>query len=208
MSAELVALRAGLSIARKGLSAAFGWIVDHPWQAALIVAAAWIAWAQLVTIPGRDATIADQAEMIAVRTAERDQEKAAHRQTKLDYAAAQLAARVLEEQRLARVAAEQETISDDVTQDYRARLAAARSSAERLRQQLAQGGAGAGRSTAAVDLPGAGGTAGGADAPSGDRRLPFDADELDWRLTATEQAIQLDELINWVERQGGVEVND
>lgn len=202
-----LALGALLRRAGKRIGAAVSWLLDHPWQLALIVAAAWIAWTQLVTIPGRDATIADQVETIAARTGERDQEKAAHQQSKRNYALAQLAARKLEEQRLARVAAEQETITDDVTQDYRARLAAARDHAERLRHQLASAGAGAGGSTGAIDLPGAGGAAGGAAAPSDDRRLPVAAGELDWRLTATEQAIQLDALINWVERQAAVDPN-
>ena len=202
-----LAIGALLRAAGARISAALRWMVDHPWQLALIAAAAWIAWVHIVTIPGRDATIADQVETIATRTTERDKERRAHQQTKRDYAAAQLAARELEEKRLARVAAEQETITNDVTQDYRARLAAARSTAERLRHQLAQAGADAGGTAGAVDLPGAGSAAGGAAAPAGDRRLPFGAGELDWRLTATEQAIQLDELINWVERQAAVDPN-
>ncbi|KHL24243.1 hypothetical protein PK98_14800 [Croceibacterium mercuriale] len=112
-----------------------------------------LAWVLLVTLPSHQATIADQIATIETRTAERDRERAAHQQTKREYVAAQLAAHELEEKRLARVAAEQETITDDVTQDYRARLAAARGTAERLRKQLAQVGAGAGGAAAAVGLP-------------------------------------------------------
>jgi len=52
-----------------------------------------------------------------------------------------------------------------------------------LRQLLAQAGSGAGGATAAVGLPGAGDTTGGAAAAAGDRRLPFDAGDIDWRLT-------------------------
>lgn len=195
-----LAIAGFMRAAGKRISAALKWLLSHPWQLALIVAAAWIAWAQLVTIPRRDATI-------AARTDERDQEKAAHQQSKRNYAVAQIAAQKLEEARLARVTAEQETITDDVTQDYRARLAAARDTAERLRHQLASAGAGTGSAAAAVDLPGAGGATGGAAASAGDHRLPVAAGELDWRLTATEQAIQLDELINWVERQAAVDPN-
>lgn len=204
----LLALGGALKVARKAASAAIRWLVDHPWQLALIVASAWIAWAQLVTIPDRDATIANQVETIAARTAERDREKTAHQQTKRNYAVAQRIARDLEERRLARVAAEQESITDDVTEDYRTRLAAARSTAERLRRQFASAGAGAGGATATVDLPGAGDPASRTDASTGDRGLPFASADLDWRLTATEQAIQLEELINWVERQATVRIND
>lgn len=202
-----LAMGAVLRAAGGRIAAALRWLLGHPWQLTLIVAAAWIAWAQLVTIPNRDATIAEHVETISARTSERDRERANHQLTKRNYALAQLAARRLEEQRLARVAAEQETITDDVAKDYRARLADARGAAERLRGQLARTGDGASGSAAAIPMSGAGGAAGGAAAPPGSDRLPFGADELAWRLKATEQAIQLDELINWVERQAAVDPN-
>src|SRR5205085_4152068 len=97
-----------------------------------------------------------------------------------------------------RVAAEQRAITERTTDEYEARLAAARAAAQRL-QHLAEAPAGSGaRGAASVpSLPhGTGSTAKAA----GQDRLP-DTDA----LTATEQAIQLDEPIKWVRRQGKVD---
>jgi hypothetical protein len=99
-----------------------------------------------------------------------------------------------------RVAAEQQSINQRTADDYEARLSAARARADQLRLQ----------SQAAPD-PGAGGDAPvpvlsaparGPTKAAGQDRLPVsDA------LTATEQAIQLDELIKWVGAQAEVEPN-
>jgi hypothetical protein len=56
-------------------------------------------------------------------------------------------------------------------------------------------------------VPAAGDAAAGASDQARDNGLPVaPLIELDWRLTATEQAIQLDALIDWVERQSAVTV--
>lgn len=99
-----------------------------------------------------------------------------------------------------RVSAEQRAITERTNDDYETRLAAARGAAERLRVA----------SPTATD-PRAGGTAPvprfpdaarSAAQATGQDRLPYpDA------LTATEQAIQLDELIKWVRRQAKVDNN-
>ena len=133
------------------------------------------------------------------------QEQAAFATTVADARAAADAARAADLANASRVAAEQHAISERISNDFEDRLAAARAAAAaahagRLRVQ----------SQAAAD-PGAGGTAsmprlpvaaaGAAQAAAQDRLPESD------RLTATEQAIQLDELIKWVRGQARVEQN-
>ena len=94
-----------------------------------------------------------------------------------------------------RVVASQEAINQRSDHDYQNRLAAARAAAQRLRGKRAPAAAdpGAGRAKAMPGLPAA---ARGAPQTASQDRLPQPE-----RLIATEQAIQLDELIKWVERQ-------
>ena len=104
-----------------------------------------------------------------------------------------------------RVAAEQRIISERTTHDLEARLADARARAVRL--QLDQGSAavaGGGGRAAAVPAPGA--TPGPAGRPAEEDGFHLDARDLslEERLLATEQAIQLDELIKWVNGQAAV----
>jgi hypothetical protein len=99
-----------------------------------------------------------------------------------------------------RVVAEQRTINERTVNDFEARLAAARARAEQLRfNAQAAADPRARRSTPVPGLPAAADSA--AEGASQDR-LP-EAD----RLTATEQAIQLDELIKWVRAQANLDPN-
>jgi hypothetical protein len=124
----------------------------------------------------------------------------AHVQTIRSYRAAQAAAAAAEDARLVRVATDQERISDDVSRDYARRFADLRARAERLRSEAgADAGSAADRQPVSV-VPAA---AGGAAAPAGGDGL-----SLDRRLTASEQALQLDALIDWVERQAGIDPNE
>ncbi len=172
-----------------------------------LAALAAFAW-QTVRIEGLKVwpiSITGLEQKLADRTAERDAERAAHQQTRSTYLAAQLEAARLERARLERVKAQQQEITDEVASDYRRRLDDAGARAERLRDELLRAGeraAGAGR---AVGLPAAADPPGGADEASGYPRLP--AEQLEHDIIATEQAIQLDALISWVERQAQVEVN-
>ncbi len=128
------------------------------------------------------------------------QEQAAFAGTVANYRAAAEAARAADKAAAERVRAEQAAINERSSHDLQTRLADARARADQLRQ-LAQGPAdpGAGGSAPVPGLPAA---AGGADQAAGQDRLPVsDA------LTATEQAIQLDELIGWVRRQHSVNAN-
>lgn len=145
------------------------------------------------------------------REQERDAERAAHRETKGRIARAQIEAERLETERLARIRAEQEEISDAIRQDYTARLAAARARADRLRKDLQARNEPA-AAPAGFAMPGLPPAAGGTGREAEDPRLPraaLDAAaELERNLTATEQALQLDALIDWVLRQAAIDPNN
>jgi len=128
-------------------------------------------------------------------------DRAAFATTVANYRAAAAAARAADQANAERVSAEQRVINERTVNDFEARLATARAAAERLRL--------AGPGTAAN--PGRGGAASmpGIPAPSGE---PAQASRQDGlppsdALMATEQAIQLDELIKWVRQQHAVRVD-
>lgn len=138
-------------------------------------------------------------DLVAAR-ARTEAEITKHQATKRAYREAQGEAARIEAERLARVGRQQQEITDDVVSDYHRRLDAARADARRLRATTEAGASAAGaRDQGAVSGPGTA-ASGSAEAP-GNRRLP-----LDERLIATEQALQLDALIDWVERQAVVRV--
>ena len=128
------------------------------------------------------------------------QEQAAFATTVADYRGAATQARAADESNAERVAVEQRAINERTDHDYEARLAAARAAAQRLR--LAAEAAthpGAGGNAPVPGLPAA---AGGSPQAADEDRLPrSDA------LVATEQAIQLDELIKWIREQAAVNPN-
>ena len=125
-------------------------------------------------------------------------EQAALAVTIANYRAAADAARAADRANLQRVAAEQRAINERTSNDYEERLAAARSLARRLRGEAA---APADRgSGGTAPLPGLAVAAGEPAPAAREDRLPH-ADA----LLATEQAIQLDELIKWVRRQHEVD---
>ena len=129
------------------------------------------------------------------------QERAALSGTVANYRAAAEQARESDAANAERVAAEQRQINERTTNDFEARLAAARLSAQRLREQTASAAADP-RAGGAAPVPGLSAAPGGPHDAAGEDRLPqSDA------LTATEQAIQLDELIKWVKAQAAVDSN-
>jgi hypothetical protein len=129
-------------------------------------------------------------------------EHSAFAQTVANYRAAADSARAADQANLTRVAAEQRAIDERTSDDFEARLAAARSLAQRLRKQSA-GSAADSRAGEATPVPRLPAPADGAAETSGKDGLPQpDA------LIATEQAIQLDELIKWVRQQHAVRVDD
>lgn len=141
---------------------------------------------------------------------ERDAERRSHVRTKTDYRNAQIEAARLERQRLERVQAKQQEITDAVRNDYTIRLADARARADRLRRELqarsAAGGASAGGAVSGIPV-----ATGGAPAAAADDGLPdaalAAAERIERELVATEQALQLDALIDWVERQAAIDPN-
>ena len=125
-------------------------------------------------------------------------DQAAFATTVADYRAAADRARAADQANAERVAAEQAAINERTTNDYEARLAAARADARRLQlgaQAAADPGAGRGAPLPVLSA----GSRGAAQAAGEDRLPQSDA------LTATEQAIQLDELIKWVRSQAAVD---
>lgn len=132
------------------------------------------------------------------------QEQAALSTTVANYRAAATQARAADQANSNRVAAEQAAINQRITNDYQVRLAAARADAARLssgRLRLAEAPADS-SPRAHAPVPGLPAAAGGAAENAGEDGLS-QAD----RLIATEQAIQLDELIKWVRAQASVQAN-
>jgi hypothetical protein len=128
------------------------------------------------------------------------QSKAAFDQTVANYRAAAQQARAADAVNAARVKTAQAAISERTADDYETRIAAARADAQRLRDNpTAAADSGAGRAAPMPGLPAAPERASQA---AGEDELSADD-----KLTATEQAIQLDELIKWVKAQAGVEPN-
>jgi hypothetical protein len=127
-------------------------------------------------------------------------EQAALAGTVANYRAAADAARAADRAAAQRVAAEQTKISQEKSDEFEARLAAARAAAERLR--IGAEAAADPRRRGAAPVPGL---------PAAASQPPQAAGENGFsipdRLTATEQAIQLDELIKWVKAQAEVQPN-
>lgn len=127
-------------------------------------------------------------------------EQATHSTTVSNYRAAAAAARAADQATAKRVVAEQRAINERTEHDFQSRLAAVRARFERLHvQPQTAADSGVGRNP---PVPGLSASAGGSDQVSGENRLPpSDA------LIATEQAIQLDELIKWVRLQHAVRMD-
>jgi hypothetical protein len=126
-------------------------------------------------------------------------ERAAHAATVVNYRAAAERARHADAANAARVKGEQAAINERTAYDYESRIAVARASAERLRWRA--GAQADPRRGGATPVPGLSAAAEGTAQVAGEDRLPQSD-----RLLATEQAIQLDELIKWVRRQTEVDM--
>lgn len=126
-------------------------------------------------------------------------EQAALAQTVANYRAAADQARASDKANAERVVAEQKAINERTSHDYEARIAAARAAAQRLRSGTTATNSGRGGT---APVPGISTAAGGPAEGSSEAGLSDDD-----ALTATEQAIQLDELIKWVRKQSRVDAN-
>ena len=125
-------------------------------------------------------------------------ERSAHSATVANYRAAAEQARNSDAANAARVKADQAAISERTSNDFESRIAAARARSERLRSGAGSAAADT-RSGGAAPVPAVPTAAEGTAQGAGEDGLP-QADQ----MIATEQAIQLDELIKWVERQAAV----
>jgi hypothetical protein len=124
------------------------------------------------------------------------QEQAAFATTVANYRSAADQARAADQANVSRVAAEQRAINERTADEYESRLAAARAAAQRLRLDPAAGPGAGGNAS----MPGLSLAPGGTAEAAGKDQLPgSDA------LAATEQAIQLDELIKWVRQQSAID---
>lgn len=123
-----------------------------------------------------------------------------HRKTKAYFAQAMADALRNEKLRLARVRAEQERINASAEKDYSSRLAALRARYDSLRGQSGKviGGQGGTEPVPGLPIP-----AFGADAAASEDGL-----SLAERYACSANAIQLDELISWVEAQTAVDPNE
>lgn len=166
---------------KKAAQALWGVVTRYPVQCALIVVLVACAWLWRANSHLRDGLKA---------------ERAAHAQTVANFRKAQADAEALQQHNLTRVSKAQEDITHETVTDYRARLADLRARYGRLRAQgnrSAPGNAG---------LPAVPDAAGGIDeAPAENGLLAADA------LIASEQALQLDALINWVKGQSKVDTS-
>lgn len=126
--------------------------------------------------------------------------QAAFDQTVAGYRTAAAQARAEDAANVARAKSEQTAINERTADEYETRVATARADAQRLRHYAAAAAdSGAGRGAPVPGLPA---TASGTAEATSEDELPADDSEL-----ATEQAIQLDELIKWVDQQHAINLN-
>ena len=116
-----------------------------------------------------------------------------------DFAAAAERARADDRANAVRVAAAQQSINRRSLDEYQTRLADIRARVERLRQAASAGDRSLAGRAAVSGIPAA---PGGIDAAAAQDRLPAED-----ALTASEQAIQLDALINWVRAQSSIDMD-
>ncbi len=179
----------------RGLSAVGKWLVSDWRNLAIAMVFPALLWSQWITVPGLRADVAETEASLAA-------EQAAHLGTVDAFLDASKQAQKDAESNAQRVAREQETITDAITSDYRSDLAALRARFDRLRAGTAR--TDPGRADAA-GLPGLPDAAGRADAPAGEDRLPAAGGlSLGDALIASEQALQLQALVDWVNAQSAV----
>lgn len=191
------------------LAKAARWLVSDWRNIPLILLAVFAGWQLLIAGPA-------QRHAVAIAKTNLTAEEKAHEATVASYRAATAEAELADRTNADRVLTEQQTITRNIVDDYQEQLADVRARAAaldlRLRQR-AEAGAGQG-SGAAAYLSRPGSATEGAAAASGEAGLPAgDIDpqsacalSLEDAVTATEQALQLDALIDWVEAQALVDV--
>lgn len=178
----------------RGLSAAGKWIVSDWRNFAVTLLAGLYIFSNFFHLPRLQA---DLAEARALHEAE----QLAHLGTIANFIDAGQQAQRDAEANAARVKVEQERITDATLATYRADLAALRARFDRLRAGPAAADP---RGAYPAGLPGAGNAAGRAAQAPGQDRLPAGHLTLADALIASEQALQLNALIDWIEAQSAV----
>lgn len=171
----------GFGFVKQAIKAALGLVTRYPLQCGLAVAIVACAWLWRANNGLHESLKA---------------ERAAHAETIAVFKKAQADAEAVQAHNLARVAKAQKDVTDETLDDYNRRVADLRARYQRL---LAQGNRSA---SGNPDLPAVPNTTSGTDAAAQQDGLPA-ADA----LTASEQALQLDALITWVERQSKVKTS-
>lgn len=187
----------------KAANALLDWIMEDWRNGPLLVLAVVVAVVALFTLPA----LRDQRDRAVAAAAA---EKHAHRQTVEGFRTATRIAQQQAKDNVTRVKTEQAVITKEITDDFEMRIAAARGrarsrAAELERLRTAARGADPG-SAAATGVPGLPAAAAATDEAAGQAGLSPEPGTLSLEdaLIATEQAIQLDALIDWVEAQSGV----
>lgn len=209
----------GISRAAEGAlklaSAALQWLLEEPLRlVALVFAVAW-GWAYFGTVPRLEADLVRANDRAAAALAEREETLDAFEQTVANTLAAAEAAQDAAEANVARVEAEQSAIDKETIDDLESRLAAARARADELRRAALRYASRDPGDPVAVDLPGPGAAARATAEAPGEAGLPepgfapaLICITIEEALIATEQAIQLDALIEWNLRQAAVPFNE
>ena len=171
----------GFGFVKQAFQALLGFVTRHPWQAGLIAALALSAWLWRANNGLHDTIKAERAR---------------YAETVASFKDAQAKAELAQKANLARVSIQQRNITDETLDDYNRRVADLRARYQRL---LSQGNRSASGNAAMPAIPDA---TGRIDEAPDENGLPA-ADA----LTASEQALQLDALITWVDRQAKVETS-
>jgi hypothetical protein len=127
------------------------------------------------------------------------EEKVAHALTVSGYRAKAEEARAADAANVIRVERDQSSVNQETDRDYQTQLADLRRRYDALRVRTGAAAADP-RGSGSPPVPGLPGAAGGADGSAVQDGLP-----LEDALIASEQALQLDALQNWVRRQAAVE---
>ncbi len=190
---------------RRGISAAVKWLLSDWRNFAVTLLAGLYVFANFVHVPRLKADLAASEQLVT-------DTQLAHLGTIFNYIDASAQAQADAEANVIRVRLDQEEITDATVSRYRSDRDALRARFANLRiDRLRAAGAAAGdpRRADPAGLPGASDAAGGAAAPTGEDRLPpagviGGSLSLDDALIASEQALQLGALIDWVEAQAAV----
>ena len=169
----------GFGFIKQAIKALLGLVTRYPLQCGLAVAIVACAWLWRANNGLHD----------TIRT-----ERARYAETVANFKKAQADAEAVQAHNLARVAKSQKDVTDETLDDYNRRVADLRARYKRLLDQGNRSASGN------PDLPAVPNATSGTDAAAQQDGLPA-ADA----LTASEQALQLDALITWVERQAKVE---